>query len=135
MGLSGVLLLLAPPLGAIIFLRPSWPEFLLLTLPLMAVMLAAFFAFRFATFIAVGLIGVVVLLCSLNIDAEGQDIVTGPVTPGLLDRLLRARENAPSSERARRRTARLAEGRHLALARFIGAECILLSLVSGFVFG
>ena len=101
----------------------------------MAVMLAAFFAFRFASFIAVGLIGVVVLLCSLNIDAEGQDIITGPVTPGLLDRLLRARENAPSSERARRRTARLAEGRHLALARFIGAECILLSLVSGFVFG
>ena len=100
----------------------------------MAVMLAAFFAFHFASFIVVGLIGVVVLLCSLNIDAEGQDIVTGPVTPGLLDRLLRARENAPSSERARR-TARLAEGRHLALARFIGAECILLSLVSGFVFG
>src|SRR5262249_60114769 len=97
MGLSGVLLLLAPPLGAIIFLRPSWPEFLLLTLPVMAVMLAAFFAFRFASFISVGLIGVVVLLCSLNIDAEGQDIFTRPVTPGLLAPLPRARGNAPSS--------------------------------------
>ena len=134
MGLSGTILLLATLLGAIIVLRPSWPEFFLLIFPLLAVVFAAFFELRFVTFIGLGLIGLLILLCTVNIDAEERGVIAGPVTPGLLDRLLRARDNATSSERARRRNSLMAQSRHLTLARVIGAECIVLSLISGFVF-
>ena len=133
MGLSGFLLLLAPFLAAIIMLRPSWPEFYILILPVLAVIFAAFFALRFVTFIGLGLVGLLILLCTINIDAEERGVIAGPVTPGLLDRLLRARENATASERARLRSALMTQSRHLTLARVIGAECIFLSLVSGFV--
>jgi hypothetical protein len=134
MGLLACLLLLAPLLGAIIILRPSWPEFSLLIFPLLAVIVATFFSFRFVTYIGVGLIGLLILLCTINIDAEERGVIAGGVTPGLLNRLLRARENATASERAHRRNSVIGQGRHLRLARVIGAECIILSLISGFVF-
>ena len=133
MDLSVFLLLLAPALGVIVMLRPSWPEFFFLIFPVVAVIFAAFFTFRFATFIGLGLVGLLILLCTINIDAEERGVIAGPVTPGLLDRLLRARENATSSERARLRSSLITQSRHLTLARVIGAECIILSLVSGFV--
>lgn len=101
--------------------------------PVLAVIFAAFFTFRFATFIGLGLVGLLILLCTINIDAEERGVIAGPVTPGLLDRLLRARENATSSERARLRSSLITQSRHLTLARVVGAECIILSLVSGFV--
>jgi hypothetical protein len=131
--LSGFLLLVAPFLGAIIMLRPSWPEFLFLIFPLLAVNFAAFFSLRFAIFIGLGLVGLLILLSTINIDAEERGDIAAPVTPGLLDTLLRARENATSSERARGRSSLMTQGRHLTLARVIGAECIVLSLISGFV--
>jgi hypothetical protein len=134
MGLLACLLLLAPLLGAIIILRPSWPEFSLLIFPLLAVIVAAFIALRFVAYIGLGLIGLLILLCTINIEAEERGVITGAVTPGLLDRLLRARENATSAERARRRNSIIGQSRHLRLARVIGAECIILSLISGFVF-
>jgi|SRR5262245_8796366 len=133
MGLSGFLLLLAPFLAVIIMLRPSWPEFFVLIFPVLAVILAASFALRFVTFIGLGLVGLLILLCTINIDAEERGVIAGPVTPGLLDRLLRARENATSSERARLRSSLMTQRRHLTLARVVGAECIVLSLVCGFI--
>jgi len=133
MDLSGFLLLLAPFLGAIMVLRPSWSEFLFLIFPLLAVNFAVVFSLRFAIIIGLGLVGLLILLCTINIDAEERGIIAAPVTPGLLDRLLRARENATASERARRRNALMTQSRHLTLARVIGAECIILSLISAFV--
>ena len=134
MSLFACLLLLVPLLGAIIILRPSWPEFSLLIFPLLAVIVTAFFSLRFVSYIGLGLIGLLILLCTFNIDAEERGVITAAVTPGLLDRLLRARENATSSERSRRRNSITGQSRHLRLARVIGAECIILSLISGFVF-
>ena len=134
MGLSGTILLLATLSVSIIVLRPSWLEFFLLILPLLAVLFAVFFELRFVTFIGLGLIGLLILLCTVNIDAEERGVIAGPVTPGLLDRLLRAGENVTSSERARRRSSVMAQSRHLTLGRVIGAECIVLSIISGLVF-
>jgi hypothetical protein len=102
--------------------------------PLLAVISAAFCELRFVTFIGLGLIGLLILPCTVDIDAEERGVIVGPVTPGLLDRLLRAHDNATSSERARRRNSRVAQRRHLTLARVIGAECNVLSPISGFVF-
>jgi hypothetical protein len=133
MDLSGFLLLLAPFLGAIIVLRPSWSEFFFLIFPLLAVNFAVVFSLRFAIFIGLGLVGLLILLCTINIDAEERGIIAAPVTPGLLDRLLRARENATASERARRRNSLMTQSRHLTLARVIGVECVILSLIAAFV--
>lgn len=63
---------------------------------------AALFELHFVTFVGLGLIGLLILLCTVNIDAEGPGVIAGPVTPGLLDLFLRARDNATSSERAHR---------------------------------
>ena len=133
MSLFSLLLLLAPLLAAIIIMRPSWPEFLLLALPLVAAIIAAFFAFRAASYLLFGVIGLIVGLCTINIDAEERGVISVPVTQGLLNRLLQAREDAKPSERARRYNSVAAQGRTLALARVIAAECVALSLVSAYV--
>jgi len=114
-------------------MRPSWPEFLLLALPLVAAIIAAFFAFRASSYLLFGVIGLLVGLSTINIDAEERGVISVPVTQGLLNRLLQAREDATPSERARRCNSVAAQARTLALARVIAAECVALSLVSAFV--
>jgi hypothetical protein len=114
-------------------MRPSWPEFFLLALPLIASIIAAFFAFRAASYLLFGVIGLLVGLCTINIDAEERGVISVPVTQGLLNRLLQARADATPSERARRYNSVAAQARTLALARVIAAECVALSLVSAFV--
>jgi hypothetical protein len=133
MSLPSLLLLLAPLFAAIITMRPSWPEFFLLVLPLIAAIVAAFFVFRAASYLVLGLIGLLIGLCTINIDADERGLISGPVTQGLLNRLLQARENAPRSERARRYNSVAAQARTLALARLIAFECIALSFISAFV--
>jgi len=51
MSLFSLLLLLAPLLASIIMMRPFSPEFLLLALPLVAAIIAAFFAFHGASYL------------------------------------------------------------------------------------
>jgi hypothetical protein len=131
--LSALLLLLAPLLAAIVIMRPSWPEFALLVLPLIAALVAAFFAFRAASYLLLGVIGLLIGLCTINFDAEDRGLISASVTQGLLNRQLQAREDATPSERARRHNLVVAQARTLAFARVIAAECVGLSLVSGFV--
>ena len=133
MSLSSLLLLLAPLLVGIIIMRPSWPEFLLMVLPLIAAIVAAFFAFRAASYLLLGLVGLLIGLSTINIDSDARGLISGPVTQGLLNRLLQARENATQSERAHRYNAVAAQARTLALARLIAAECVALSFISAFV--
>ena len=133
MSLSSLLLLLAPLLAGITIMRPSWPEFLLMVLPLIAAIVAAFFAYRAASYLLLGLVGLLIGLCTINIDADERGVISGPVTQGLLNRLLQARENATQSERARRYNAVAAQARTLALARLVAAECVALSFISAFV--
>jgi hypothetical protein len=133
MSLLSLLLLLAPLSAAIVIMRPSWSEFFLLALPLIAAIIAAFFAVRAASYLLFGVIGLLVGLCTLNIDAEERGVISAPVTQGLLNRLLQARADATPSERARRYNSVAAQARTLALARVIAAECVALSLVSAFV--
>jgi hypothetical protein len=133
MSLSSLLLLLAPLLAGIIVMRPSWPEFFLMVLPLIAAIVAAPFAFRAASYLLLGLVGLLLGLCTINIDADERGLINGPVTPGLLNRLLQAREDATQSERARRHNAVAAQARSLALARLIAAECVALSFISALV--
>jgi hypothetical protein len=132
MSLASLLLLLAPLLAAIVIMQPSWSEFLLLALPLVAAIVAAFFALRAATYLLFSVIGLLVGLCTINIDAEERGVISTPVTQGLLNRLLQAREHATPSERARRYHSVMMQARTLALARVIAAECVALSLVSAF---
>ena len=133
MSLSSLLLLIAPLLAGITIMRPSWPEFLLMVLPLIAAIVAAFFAFRAASYLLLGLVGLLIGLCTINIDADERGLISGPVTQGLLNRLLQARENATHSERAHRYNAVAAQARTLALARLVAAECVALSFISSFV--
>ena len=133
MSLSSLLLLIAPLLAGITIMRPSWPEFLLMVLPLIAAIVAAFFAFRAASYLLLGLVGLLIGLCTINIDADERGVISGPVTQGLLNRLLQARENATQSERAHRYNAVAAQARTLALARLVAAECVALSFISAFV--
>src|SRR5262245_57313292 len=133
MSLLGLLLLLAPLLAAIVIMRPSWPEFFLLALPLIVSIIAAFFAFRSASYLLFGVIGLLVGLCTINIDAEERGVISAPVTQGLLNRLLQARADATPSERARRYNSVAAQARTLALARVIAADGVALSLVSALV--
>lgn len=133
MTLFSLLLLLAPLLAAIMIIRPSWPEFFLLVLPLIGAIAAAFFALRVATFLGLGLIGLLIGLSTINIDAEERGVINGPITEGLFHRLLRARDNITPSERARREHSLLAQGRPLTLARLIAAECVVLSFISVFM--
>src|SRR5215472_6763540 len=80
MSLSSFLLLLAPLLAAIIIMRPSWLEFFLLVLPLIAAIVAALFAFRAASYLLLGLIG---LLIGLSGSARPRSTRTwcGPSSP------------------------------------------------------
>src|SRR5262245_462337 len=133
MSLFSLLLLLAPLLAAIVIMRPSWPEFFLLVLPLIAAIIAAFFAFRAASYLLLGVIGLLIGLCTINIDADARGLISGPVTQGLLNRLLQAREDATPSERARRNNSVLAQARTLTLARVIAVECVALSFISAVV--
>ena len=133
MSISSLLLLLAPLLAGIITMRLSWREFLLMVLPLIAAIVAAFFAFRAASYLLLWLVGLLIGLCTINIDADERGLISGPVTQGLLNRLLQARENATQSERAHRYNAVAAQARTLALARLVAAECVALSFISAFV--
>jgi hypothetical protein len=134
MGLSflGFMLLLSPLLVAIIIVRPSWLEFFVLVLPFIAAILVALFAFRAANFLGLGLIGLLILLCTLRVEADARDQISA-TSAGLLGRILRARELEAPSERAARHSMLKAQRRHLQLARLIGAELIILSLITWLV--
>jgi uncharacterized membrane protein YoaK (UPF0700 family) len=131
--LPGLMLLLSPLLAAIVIMRPSWPEFLLLVIPLIAAIILALFAFRAASFLGLGLIGLLIGLCTISFEAEVRNLISAPVTTGLLERIVRARERATPSEHAGRDSAAKAQSRQLWLARLVGAEFVVLSLISWFV--
>jgi hypothetical protein len=127
------MLLLSPLLAAIVIMRPSWPEFLLLVIPLIAAIILALFAFGAASFLSLGFIGLLIGLCTISFEAEARNLISAPVTTGLLERIVRARERATPSERAGRDGAAKAQSRQLWLARLIGAELVILSLISWIV--
>ena len=128
------MLLLSPLLVAIMFVRPSWLEFALLILPFIAAILVAIFAFGAAKFLGLGLIGLLILLCTVAIEADARDFIgRGGVSAGLLERIVQARERATPSERAARQVALKAQSRQLRLARLIGAEFVILSLIAWLV--
>jgi hypothetical protein len=122
-----------PPLVAIVIMRPSWPEFFLLVLPFIAAILVALFAFGAANFLGLAVIGLLIALCTISIEADARNLISGVGTGGLFDRLLRARERESHSERASRHSALKARSRELRLARLIGAEFVILSLIAWFV--
>ena len=134
MGLSfpGFMLLLSPLLVAIIIVRPSWLEFFLLVLPFIAAILVALFAFGAANFLGLGVIGLLIVLCTISMEAEARDLI-GSTSAGLLNRILRTRERETPSERAARSSTLKAQSRQLRLARLIGAEFVILSLIAWFV--
>jgi hypothetical protein len=135
MGLSflSFMLLLSPLLVAIIIVRPSWLEFLLLILPFVAAILIALFAFGAANFLGLGLIGLLIVLCTLSIEADARDLISSAVSAGLFHRVLQARERVTPSERAARRGTLKAQSRQLRLARLIGGEFVILSLIAWIV--
>lgn len=128
------MLLLLPLLVAIMILRPSWLEFFLLISPFIAAILIGFFAFGAAKFLGLGLIGLLILLCTITIEADARDLIgRGGTSAGLLERIMQARERATPSERAARQGMLKAQGRQLRLARLIGAEFVILSFVAWLV--
>ena len=134
MGLSfsGLMLLLSPLLVAIIIVRPSWLEFFLLILPFIAAILVALFAFGAAEFLGLGLIGLLIVLCTFTLEADARDLIgRGGVSAGLLERIAQARDTP--SERAARQGTLKAQSRQLRLARLIGAEFVVLSLIAWLV--
>ena len=73
----GFMLLLSPLLVTIVIMRPSWLEFLLLILPFIAAILVALFGFGAAKFLGLGLIGFLLVLCTLSIEADARDLIGG----------------------------------------------------------
>jgi len=124
------MLLLSPLLVAIIIMRPSW-QFFLLILPFIAAIVVALFAFGAAKFLGLGLIGLLIVLCTITIEADARDVIGRGA--GLLERIVQARERATPSERAAREGTLKAQSRQLRLARLIGAEFVFLSLIAWLV--
>jgi hypothetical protein len=129
----GFMLLLSPLLVAIVIVRPSWLEFFLLLLPFITAILVTLFAFGAANFLGLGLIGFLIVLCSISIEADARDLIGRTTSAAVLDRILRAREREAPSERAARRSTLKAQRRQLRLARLIGAEFVFLSLIAWLV--
>jgi hypothetical protein len=127
------MLLLSPLIVAVVITRPSWFEFVLLVLPFIAAILVALFAFGAANFLGLGVIGLIIMLCAITIEADARDLIGRGTSAGVIDRILRARERETPSERAARRSSLKAQSRQLQLARLIGAEFVLLSLVAWLV--
>lgn len=114
-------------------MRPSWPEFFLLIIPLVAAILVALFAFGAARFLLLGAVGLLVVLCTITMEADARDLVGRSTSAGVLNGILRARERETASERAARHGMLRAQSRQLWLARLIGAEFVILSLAAWFV--
>ena len=130
----GFMLLLSPLLAAIMIMRPSWPEFLLLIIPLIAAILVALFAFSAAHFLLLGAAGLLVVLCTITIEADARDLIgRGGVSAAILERFMQARERETPSERGVRHSTLKAQSRQLRLARLIGAEFVMLSLIAWLV--
>ena len=129
----GFMLLVSPLLVAIIVVRPSWLEFFLLALPFIAAILVALLAFGAANFLVLGLIGLLIVLCSFSIEADARNLVGRGISAGVLDRILRERERETASERAARRSMLKTQSRQLQVARLIGAEFVFLSLIAWIV--
>jgi hypothetical protein len=130
----GFLLLLSPLLVAITIVRPSWQEFFLLILPFIAAILVALFAFRAAHFLSLGLIGLLIVLCTFSIEADARDLIgRSGVSAALSERIMQARERATPSERAARHGTLKAQSRELRLARLIGGEFVFVSLIAWLV--
>jgi hypothetical protein len=128
------MLLLSPLLVAIMIVRPSWLEFFLLIFPFIAAIPVALFAFGAANFLGLGLIGFLIVLCTISTEADARDLIgRGGVSAGLLERIIQARERATPSERAARQGTLKAQSRQLRLARLIGAEFVFLSLIAWLV--
>jgi hypothetical protein len=132
LSLPALLILLAPLVAAIVIMRPSWPEFFLLASPIIVAILVALFAFRLVSFVVLGVTGLLIALCAISIEADDRDQISGSVTAGVLHRILRARDGVTSSERARRHD-KLRGQRRLLLARLIGGELLILSLITWYL--
>ena len=133
LSLPALLVLLAPPLAAIVILRPTWPEYLLLISPFVALIVVELFAFHLASFIVLGVIGLLIVLCALSMEAEDRGFISGSVTAGALTRVMGMHERENLSERSRLHTKLPAQRRRLLLAQAIGAEFVVLSLITWFL--
>jgi hypothetical protein len=130
----GFMLLLSPLLVAIMIMRPSWLEFFFLILPFIAAILVALFALGAAKFLGLGLVGFLIVLCTITIEADARDLIgRSGVSAGLLERIMQARERETPSERAARQGTLKAQSRQLRLARLIGAEFVALSFIAWLV--
>ena len=133
LSLPALLVLLTPLLVAILVLRPSWPEYLLLISPVIVAILVALFAFSAAVFTALGVIGLLILLCAISMEAEDRGVISVSATAGVLGRILGMRERENLSERSRRQSKLPAQRRRFWLAQAIGAEFVVLSLITWFL--
>ena len=131
--LPALLALLAPPMAAIVILRPSWPEYLLLISPFIAAIVVALFAFRLASFVALGVIGLLVMLCALSMELEDRGVISSSATAGALNRIMGMRERENSAERSRRQRKQPAQRRRFLLAHAIGVEFVVLSFITWFL--
>ena len=128
------MLLLSPLLVAMMIVRPSWPEFFLLIIPFLAAILVALFAPGAAKFLGLGVIGLLIVLCTITMEADARGLIgRGGVSGALLERVMQARERETPSERASRQGTLMAQSRQLWLARLIGAEFVILSFIAWLV--
>src|SRR5262245_37734547 len=98
LSLPALLILLAPLVAAIVIMRPSWPEFSLLVSPIIVAIFVALFAFRFVSFVVLGVTGLLIALCAISMEADDRGQISGSVTAGVLSRIVRARDGTTSSE-------------------------------------
>ena len=130
--LPALLIILAPLIAVVLIMRPSWPEFFLLVSPIIVTMFVAMFAFRLASFVVLGVAGLLIALCAISVEAEDRGQISGSVSAGVLHRILRVREGATPSEGARR-SDNLRGQRRLLLAKLIGGELVVLSLITWYL--
>jgi hypothetical protein len=133
LSLPALLALLTPPIAAIAILRPSWPEYLLLISPFIAAIGIALFAFRLASFIALGVIGLLVMLCAFSMDVEDRGVISSSVSAFLLPRILGVHERENLLERYRRQNRQPSRRRRFLLAQAVGVEFVMLSLITWFL--
>ena len=129
LSLPALLVLLAPPIAAILMMRPSWQEYALLVSPFIVTVIVALLLFRFAS-IALWVIALGIGLCTLGIEAEDRGFTSS--SGAALSRIAGTRERERPPEHAHRQSATTLQiqRRTLLLARMVGAEFGML----GFAF-
>ena len=133
LSLPALLALLGPPIAAIAILRPPWPEYLFLISPFIAAIAIALFAFHLASFIALAVLGLLVMLCALSMDVEDRGVISSSVSAFLLPRIMGVHERENLSERSRRQSRQPVRRRRFLIAQAVGVEFVVLSFITWFL--